>query len=257
MLVIDEPAVAIQEVGVVEHDLARINSIETRYKDWRKKSKAPTFALTYQGTTNTLINNCGFSKEVAQQVYDSYHRLYHVSTAWVNERLDKAAEDGYVIGAFGLKVRTPLMANSNWKGGKISSTVAAESRTAGNALGQSWCLLNSRAWSACMKKVRSSKFRTDIRLCAQIHDAGYTLVRNDIAALLFLNDAIVPEVEWNDHPDIYHPEVGLGGELSVFYPTWEYEVGIPNYATEEILLEAVETGLAEVAKKMAKAKESK
>lgn len=238
---------------MIEHDVARINSIDALYPKPRKTSKAPTFALTYQGTVSTLINNCGFSKEVAQSVYDSYHRLYKVSTDWVMEKLGQAATDGYVIGAFGLKVRTPLMANSNWGKEKVSNAVAAESRTAGNALGQSWCLLNSRAWCAAMKKVRASKHRLDIRLCAQIHDAGYVLVRNDLSALLYLNDVIVPEVEWNDHPDIYHPEVGLGGSLGVFHPSWEWEIEIPNYATEETLLEAVEQGLADVAKKMAKA----
>lgn len=254
MLVIDEPIEVCTEVSVIEHDVARINSVDGLYSKLRKTSKAPTFALTYQGTQSTLINNCGFSKEVANQVYESYHRLYHVSTDWVQAKLNQAAIDGYITGAFGLKVRTPLMANSNWGKGKVTNMVAAESRTAGNALGQSWCLLNSRAWSAAMKKIRKSKHRTDIRLCAQIHDAGYTLVRNDLAALLYMNDVIVPEVEWNDHPDIYHPEVGLGGELSVFFPSWEHEIGIPNYATEETLLEAVEQGLAAVAKKLSKTK---
>ncbi len=45
-LVINEPAIAIQEVSIIEHDLARVNSIDTLYSKERKKSKAPTFALT-------------------------------------------------------------------------------------------------------------------------------------------------------------------------------------------------------------------
>lgn len=39
----------ITSIGIVlneEHDVARINSIQSRYKGERSESKAPTFALT-------------------------------------------------------------------------------------------------------------------------------------------------------------------------------------------------------------------
>jgi DNA polymerase-1 len=233
MLVIDQLIAAVTEVTVSEHDVARINSIEVHYKPKRQDSKAPTFALTYQGTWSTLVKNCGFSPQVAKEIEQRYHGLYAVSTEWVQKKLNQAAKEGYITGAFGLRLRTPLLAQVVRGNRQTPREAEAEGRTAGNALGQSWCLLNSRAWAATMKIVRASPYRTTIRPCAQIHDAGYALVRDDIEPIMFLNEHLVREVQWNNHPDIYHPEVGLGGELSIFYPTWKDEIGIPNGATED------------------------
>jgi DNA polymerase-1 len=43
----------------------------------------------------------------------------------------------------------------------------------------------------------------------------------------------VKAVQWQDHPDIAHDEVKLGGELSIFHPHWGKEYTIPNGATED------------------------
>lgn len=43
---ITNPVTSIQEVTRSEHDVARINSISSKYKGARQESKAPTFALT-------------------------------------------------------------------------------------------------------------------------------------------------------------------------------------------------------------------
>lgn len=45
----------------------------------------------------------------------------------------------------------------------------AERRTAGNALGQSYGLLNTRAGIEFNSKVRNSKYKYDIKPVAQIH----------------------------------------------------------------------------------------
>lgn len=185
------------------------------------------------------MKNCGFTPAVAHQIENSYLKLYTVSTAWVQNKLDGAAKDGYITGAFGLRVRTPLLAQVIRGNRQTPREAEAEGRTAGNALGQSWCLLNSRAWAATMKIVRNSEFAESIRPCAQIHDAGYVLIRDDVDALMFLNEHLVREVNWNKHPDIYHPTVGLGGELSIFYPTWKDEIGIPNNASEDEIISIV------------------
>lgn len=92
-----------------------------------------------------------------------------------------------------------------------------------------------------MAKVRTSQFRLHIRPCAQIHDAQYYLIRDDIDALLYTNEHLVNAVNWNDHPDIYHPEVGLGGELSIFYPNWSKEIEVPNGISEQGLIELVQS----------------
>lgn len=44
MLTINEPIHFIGEVKPIDHDVARINSIDGLYKNERQLSKAPTFA---------------------------------------------------------------------------------------------------------------------------------------------------------------------------------------------------------------------
>lgn len=55
--------------------------------------------------------------------------------------------------AFGLRVRTPLLKQVVFGARGMPYEAAAEGRTAGNALGQSYGLLNNRAAVAFMKRV--------------------------------------------------------------------------------------------------------
>ena len=91
-----------------------------------------------------------------------------------------------------------------------------------------------------MGQVRKSKFRLGIKPCAHIHDAQYMLVKDDLEHVYYANIHLVEAVKWQDHPDIAHPEVKLGGEFSIFHPDWAHEITIPNEATEEEILKAVE-----------------
>lgn len=221
-----------------------INSIQHKYKPLRGDSKAPTFLLTYGGTYMGLMKNCGFSEEKAKLTEKRYHDLYVVSDAWVQAKLDEAAKTGYVTAAFGLRVRTPLLAQVLRGTCKTPYEAEAEGRTAGNALGQSWCLLNNRAGSEFMRKVRTSEFRLDIRPSIHIHDAQYFMIRDNMDTLQYTNKHLVEAVNWQDHPDIAHPEVGLGGELSLFYPTWANEIEIPNHATPEEVHQTIQKAFA-------------
>ena len=187
--------------------------------------------------------NCGFSEAQAKDIEARYHELYKVSDEWVAAKLDEASRVGYVTVAFGLRVRTPLLHQVIRNTSKTPHEAQAEGRTAGNALGQSWCLLNSRASAEFMGKVRSGPYRLDIRPCAHIHDAQYMLVRDNSDILLYTNEHLVNAVNWQDHPDITHDEVKLGGEFSIFWPSWVEEVVIPNQATEQQLLEKVSAHL--------------
>ena len=210
-----------------------INSIEKKYKSLRQDGKGPTFALTYQGTYLTLMNNCGFSKELAQHIEAQYKKLYVVSIQWVSDKLDQAGKDGYVTAAFGLRVRTSLL-RQVIRGTRVTPFEAeAEGRTAGNALGQSWGLLNTRASVAFMRRVRASKYRLNVRPCAHIHDAQYFIIKEDLETILWVNKVLVEEVQWQDHPDIYHPDVKIGGVFGIFFPSWAHEMTLPNGCTEE------------------------
>lgn len=204
-----------------------------KYGHLRQDSKTPTFLLTYGGTYIGIMEQLGWTKEKAQSVETRYHELYKVSDDWVKARLQQATQTGYVTVAFGLRVRTPLLRQVVLGNSKTPFAAEAEGRTAGNAMGQSWCLLNSRAGSEFMAKVRTSEFRHDIKPCAQIHDANYVLVRDNIDALLFANTHLVMACEWQNHSDIWHPDVKLGGEFSIFYPDWSKEAVLPNHAKAE------------------------
>lgn len=238
-----------EELSLAEAEVAIINSIDTLYKALRQESKAPTFALTYQGTYKTLMNNCGFSMEKAQSIEASFKKLYAASIKWVNDRLDKASRTGYVQGAFGLKVRTPLLKQVVRGTRQTPYAAEAEGRTAGNALGQSWCLLNSRAGSEFMGKVRASEFSLMIRSCAQIHDAQYFMVKDDLDAIRFANEHVVKACEWQNHPDIWHDEVKLGGQFFLCLPSWEHEIEIPNGASENQIVGAIEKYVQKMAEK--------
>ena len=212
-----------------------INSIATKYKPLRQDSKTPTFLLTYGGTYIGMIAKCGFSKIVAKQIEERYHELYVASDQWVAARLEEASHTGYVTCAFGLRVRTPLLHQVILGTRATPYEAEAEGRTAGNALGQSWCLLNSRASIDFMKLVREGKYRLKIRPIAHIHDAQYYLIPDDIDVLQYVNKHLVKAVEWQDDPAIEHPDVHLGGELSLFYPSWASEIELPNGSDQDTI----------------------
>lgn len=218
-----------------------------KYGHLRQDSKTPTFLLTYGGTYIGIMEQLGWTKDKAQAVETRYHELYKVSDDWVKARLQQATQTGYVTVAFGLRVRTPLLRQVVLGNSKTPFAAEAEGRTAGNAMGQSWCLLNSRAGSEFMAKVRTSEFRHDIKPCAQIHDANYVLVRDNIDAIEFSNTHLVTACEWQNHPDIWHDEVKLGGEFSIFYPDWSKEIVIPNKASQAEIYEVFEKHLEKLA----------
>jgi DNA polymerase-1 len=213
-----------------------VNSIKWKYPDLRQKSKVPTFLLTYGGSWKGIMDGLGFSEEEAKRIEANYHDLYKVSDAWVKAHIEQATQDGYITAAFGLKVRTPLLKQVVIGTSKTPKEAQGEARTAGNALGQSWGLLNSRASNEFMTKVRASKYAKDIRLMAQIHDSQYFLVRDNPDLLEYMNVHLVKAVQWQEAKEIQHPTVKLGGDLSIFYPSWADEITIPNGANQKEIL---------------------
>ena len=208
-----------------------INSIKKIYPDLRDESKTPTFLLTYGGTWMGIIEQLGWDKQKAQTIEAKYHELYKVSDQWVADRIAEASQQGYVKIAFGLRLRTPILAQTVRGTSRTPYEAEAEARTAGNALGQSWCLLNNRASVEFMRKVRSSEYRASIRPCAHIHDAQYYLIPDDLEVLRYVNTHLVSAVRWQEDPLIQHDQVKLGGELSIFFPSWAEEMVVPNEAS--------------------------
>lgn len=183
------------------------------------------------------MRNLGWTREKSVEVENRFKDLYKTSMEWVSAKIRKASSDGYVTGAFGLRLRTPIIAQTVLGARATPFEAEAEARTAGNMLGQSYCMLNSRAANEFMEGVRTSEYKHDILACAQIHDASYYLIRADVKILKHVNDNLVKAAYWQELPEIKHPEVTLGGTLGVFHPSWEVEHEVPKYASIEELLE--------------------
>lgn len=218
-------------------DPKSVNQLKAMDHPLRQESKAPTFALTYQGTAYTLMSNLGWSEEKAKKVEANYHDLYKVSDEYVAERLRRACRDGYVEVAFGLRVRTPLLAKTIWDSPKVPAASKAEGRTAGNALGQSYGLLNNRAANAFMAKVWASPFRYDILPVALIHDAIYLLIKDRLEVVEWVNNNLIGEMRWQKLPEIQHDTVKLGAALDIFWPDWAHPVTLPNDCDRDKIVE--------------------
>jgi DNA polymerase-1 len=217
--------------GIVD-TVESINSIKDKFPDVRQLSKAPTFLLTYQGTNHGLQQNLGWDVETALRIEANYHELYSVSDEYVADKLKEASSTGYVEVAFGLRLRTPLL-KKTIRGNRATPFEAeSEARTAGNALGQSYGLLNNRAANEFMRRVWVSPWRLLIKPVALIHDAIYLLIKDDIKVVEWVNTNLIECMEWQNLPELKHDTVKLGAELSIFWPDWSSEIVIPNNSTQ-------------------------
>lgn len=178
----------------------------------------------------------GWEMEKAKAIEAGYHQLYQVSDQYVQDRLHQASKDGYVTVAFGLRVRTPLLKQVLFGGPKMPYEAAAEGRTAGNAMGQSYGLLNNRAAVDFMKKVWASPYRYDIMPVALIHDAIYLLIRDHVDIMDWANRELIKSMQWQELPEIQHPTVKLGAAIDIFWPSWAHATTIPNNADRQTII---------------------
>ena len=220
--------------GIDVTNPASVKTVGKLFPEERQKSKAPYFALTYQGTWKTLVKNCGFSIDEARKIEMGHHEMYEVASKRTQEKVQEACRQGYLTVAFGLRVRAPLL----YKYGTSLAHAQAEGRTIANAWGQSYGLLNTRSGTAFLKRVREEGM--PVYPCAQIHDAQYFLAPRKAEIIYWVNTHLIQEMKWQDLDEIRHPEVGLGGELDVFRFSWARGHTIPNNASllevEKVLL---------------------
>lgn len=221
--------------GIVD-TVDSINSIADLFPKVRQESKAPTFLLTYGGTNHGLMKNLGWDEEKAKRIEANYNGLYVVSKEYIAKRIEQATKDGYVEVAFGLRLRTPVL-HSSILGGKYTPREAgAEGRTAGNAMGQSYGLLNNRAAVEFMKRVHAAGYQHDVKMIALIHDAIYLLCRENVELINWVNRNLVECMSWQELPELEHPTVKIGAALDIFWPTWAEAVTLPlNASNDEII----------------------
>lgn len=221
--------------GIVD-TVDSINSISVLFPKVRQESKAPTFLLTYGGTFHGMMKNLGWDEEKSKRIEANYNGLYVVSKEYIAKRIAQACKDGYVEVAFGLRLRTPVL-HASILGGKYTPREAgSEGRTAGNAMGQSYGLLNNRAAVEFMKRVHKAGYQHDVKMIALIHDAIYLLVRENVELINWVNRNLVECMSWQDLPELEHPTVKIGAALDIFYPTWAESVTLPlNASNDEII----------------------
>lgn len=212
-----------------------VNSIKNKYPDLRQESKAVTFAAQYQGTYRTFMNASGFSETDAKALEANYKSLYIVSEKYTQDRLLQASKDGYVGVAFGLRIRTPLLKQVVWGSSSLPREAAAEGRTVGNALSQSYGLLNNRAANAFMQRVWDSKHRLDIKPIALVHDAIYLLIKDDVEVVAWVNKELIKAMEWQELPELVHTRVKLNAALDLMWPDWSNPITIPNNADQDTI----------------------
>ena len=233
------PTSLITEHDVQAYNVKRIKYVKDNYAPLRSKSKNVTFALQYRGTANTLVNNSGFAPEEAKAIVANYKDLYKESEEYATERIAQAAKDGYVEIAFGLRLRTPLLKRTVMSSSMKANISEAEARTAGNALSQSYGLLNCKAANDFMERVYASPYKYDIMPVMQIHDAQYYIFPDDVDIVKWVNDNLTECMSWQDLPELQHDVVKLGAELDLFFPSWDAPITLKNNISIEEIYDTV------------------
>ena len=232
------PTSLITEHDVQAYNVKHIKYVKDNYDPLRSKSKNVTFALQYRGTANTLVNNSGFEMEEAKAIVSNYKDLYKGSEEYATGRIAQAAKDGYVQIAFGLKLRTPLLKRTVMSSSMKANISEAEARTAGNALSQSYGLLNCKAANDFMERVYASPYKYDIMPVMQIHDAQYYIFPDDVDIVKWVNDNLIECMSWQDLPELQHDVVKLGSELDLF-PSWSTPITLKNNISIEEIYDTV------------------
>ena len=231
--------ISIERVSAVEFNQYNLNTLKKKYSAERSQSKPVTFALQYFGEAYTLVNNSGFSLHEAESIVKNYKTLYKVSEQYKQDRLEQATYDGYVTVAFGLRVRTPVLAKSILNTSKTPYQAKAEFRSAGNSMFQSYCMLTCRALNEFMERVYASEYKHDIMPVNIVHDAIYLMIRDDIHVVKWVNDNLMDCMSWQELNEIKHDKVKLSAELGLFYPDWSNEITLPNNINRKQIKEIV------------------
>lgn len=212
------------------YDLSSIKAFKKEQGDIRQEAKAPSFALQYGGTKHTLMKNIGLPEDVAEAIEEGYHTLYGGLKAFSEKNSAFAQKYGYVECAFGLRLRTPLLAQTILGMASTPREAESEARSANNAVTQSWGMLSNRAAIEIQKRIENSIYKYDIYLVNQIHDAIYFVWRDDIQVTKWLNDNLIECMEWQEHPSIQSDKIKIGAELDIG-KSWDKQKTLNNKAS--------------------------
>ena len=96
-----------------------------------------------------------------------------------------------------------------------------------------------------MERVWASPYRLSVLPVSLIHDSIYLLIKDDIEVVTWVNENLIDAMKWQELPELYHPNVKLGANLDIFYPTWANAITLPNHASKEDILRICKEGVDE------------
>ena len=234
----------IREVTQLEMQVAITNMVKSHFPTVRQTAKSPYFLLMYGGSWRGLMSEYGFSEKVSKGIENGFHNLFREFDEFIATAIVQAHIDGYVTGCFNLRLYTPIMHQTKYKGKHGKQYLAeSEARTAGNLVGgQSYCMLTLRALGDFMKRVYKSKWRNDIAPISTIYDSIYLDVPHDYECLEWCNKNLI-ECMCNIHgvPELKHPSVKVGANLCIYYPDWSNEMELKNNIGGEEIRHTLET----------------
>jgi len=204
--------------------------IKKQYGDIRGKSKGPSFAMQYGCGPGKIQQLLKCSKAKAEEVYSAFHNLYSGLSKFAQVNKIQGMTNGYVTGAFGLRLRTPKL-KAHRAGTKESTEVGSEARSASNMVTQSWGMLMNRALIEFNQRLENSEFKHKVRLINTIHDAGYLLVKAEPEVVEWVNINFVECMKWQDGL-IASDEVKMEAEVD-FGLDWAHQETLHNNASKE------------------------
>lgn len=217
----------------IEDTVESINSIQDKYADIRTRSKRPTFSLTYDGTWVTLHKDAGFTVEEAKRIEKAWHDMYSEADAYVKARMLEAADKGYLEVAFGLRIYCYGLTRALLNSKNTPYLIQKQIKTLGNAIGQSYGMLNTDAATKFLLRVYDAGLQNDVLLTGQVHDAIYPMWRDKPEITAWVNNNLVEcMADISEHPVLKH-EIKLGANLDWFVESWAKHVTLPSHIEPE------------------------
>jgi DNA polymerase-1 len=172
------------------------------------------------------------SRAKAEEVFAAYHNLYKGTADYATRNIQLAKRQGYITGAFGLKLRTPGI-NARDEG-----KVGAEGRSLNNMTIQSYGLLTTKASILFQQAIEREGKIDDVLLINNIHDAIYVQCKANPETVKWVNDKLI-ECMTEDYID--NQKIKLTAELDIGY-SWDKQSTIDN----NISLEEIEAAIKEL-----------
>jgi len=189
---------------------AEVDAGNKTLKGLRQDSKPITFKLAYLGAPDADRGGV-----ITHDIYNGYHNVIYPNIMKnVNEYiLPTALATGELHLGLGFRLRT--------------ANPKKDVRTLNNSVNQFWSILTALTINKLHVEIDEANLQSDIEVNATIYDSIYGIIKNDVAAVKWLNDTIVPIMV----KDFVVDQVVKNEANLEVGPTWAHQVELPNNAT--------------------------